>query len=372
MKYSFKYIIFTILACLVYASSCTSDHDVSDSELGGEMSFEVENTLTRAAITNNNTFKNSPFMLFGDMNRTGEFYAGLKTIFFTQKVELKNNRWDYGAKQYWLMGQEHSFVAIHPYDVLPDLDNLKYENSTVSFTYELPDSLDQAKDLLVAAHRRKYNMDNGGAVRFTFTHLLSTINIEPALDEVLMYEDEDDKANYPYNEDEYILFQKIELIGIKYKADFSFTAEPLPNGSNKTDACGATFHLNEDGAKDMTFDYKDNPKKITNNKEHVSIFDNNRAVIILPQTFASDSKSEIRLYYSVNDDHVLRKITIPLKGKTWNMGTNYTYKFTIEKAYTGQIKAGSFTIDIDDPMHEDDEHDDAWVWNGETIDFIFD
>ncbi|MDE5793675.1 MAG: hypothetical protein K2I08_03040, partial [Muribaculaceae bacterium] len=105
MKYSFKYIIFTILACLVYASSCTSDHDVSDSELGGEMSFEVKNTTTRAAITNNNTFKNSPFMLFGDMNRTGEFYAGLKIIFNAQKVELKNNRWDYGAKQYWLMGQ---------------------------------------------------------------------------------------------------------------------------------------------------------------------------------------------------------------------------------------------------------------------------
>ncbi|MDE6379409.1 MAG: fimbrillin family protein, partial [Muribaculaceae bacterium] len=143
------------------------------------------------------------------MNRTGEFYAGLKIIFDKQKVELKNGKWDYGAKQYWLMGQEHSFVAIHPYDVLPDLDSLKYENSKVSFTYELPDSLDKAKDLLVATHRRIYNMDNGNPVRFNFTHLLSTINIEPALDEVLMYEDEDDKVNYPYNEDEYILFQKI-------------------------------------------------------------------------------------------------------------------------------------------------------------------
>ncbi|MDE6019255.1 MAG: fimbrillin family protein [Muribaculaceae bacterium] len=373
MKYSFKYIIFTILTCLVYATSCTSDPDpdVLNSEQGEEISFEVGNS-TRAAITTNETLKNFPFMLFGDINRTGEFYAGLKTIFNTQKVELKNNRWDYGAKQYWLMGQEHSFVAIHPYDVLPDLDNLKYENSMVSFTYELPDALDNAKDILVAAHRRKYNMNNGNAVKFNFTHLLSTINIMPALDEVLMYEDEDDKTNYPYNKDEYILFQKIELIGVRTRADFSFTPESLGTG-NSTDNLAVKFQLGNEGAKDQTFDFKDNPKKITNNKENVSIFDNNKAVIILPQSFGEDSSSEIRLYYSVNDDHdVLRKITIPLKGKTWKMGTNYTYKFTIEKAYTGQIKARSFTIDVDDPQHEDDEHDDAWVWNGETIDFIFD
>ncbi|MDE7379029.1 MAG: fimbrillin family protein [Paraprevotella sp.] len=372
MKHYISHIIFPLLTGLVYATSCTSDPSVMNPELGEEMSFEAGNIASRAAITTNETFKDSPFMLFGDMNRTGEFYAGLKTIFNAQKVELKNNRWDYGVKQYWLMGQEHSFVAIHPYDVMPDLEGLKYENSTVTFTYALPDLLDEAKDILVAAHRRKYNMDNGGAVRFKFTHLLSTINIEPALDEVLMYEDEDDKTNYPYNKDEYILFHKIELIGIQTKADFTFTAQPLSGDSNSTDECKVTYHLRNDGVKDLTFDYTDNPKKITNNKKNVSIFDNNRAVIILPQLFAEDSNSEIRLYYSVNDDHVLRKITIPLKGKTWNLGTNYTYKFTIEKAYTGQIKAGSFTIDVDDPIHEDDEHDDAWVWNGETIDFIFD
>ncbi|MDE7346602.1 MAG: fimbrillin family protein, partial [Muribaculaceae bacterium] len=343
MKHYTTHIVLSILTGLMYATSCTSDPDpdVINLESGDEISFEVGNS-TRAAITNNETLKNYSFMLFGDMNRTGEFYAGLKIIFNAQEVTFKNNRWDYGTKQYWLMGQEHSFVAIHPYDVLPDLDNLKYDNSMVSFTYELPDSLDQAKDLLVAAHRRKYNMSNGNPVRFNFTHLLSTINIEPALDEVLMYEDEDDKANYPYNKDEYILFQKIELIGVRTRADFSFTSEPLGTG-NSTDKCAVKFQLGKEGVKDLTFDYKDNPKKITNNKENKSIFDNNRAVIILPQTFAAGSGSEIRLYYSVNDDHVLRKITIPLEGKTWEMGTNYTYKFTIEKAYTGQIKAGSFT-----------------------------
>ena len=108
-------------------------------------------------------------------------------------------------------------------------------------------------------------------------------------------------------------------------------------------------------------------------------------MIVLPQTFGTDSK--IILYYTVNDERIdieangendksnkvkpVRTITIPLSGGKWEVGTNYTYTFTIEKAYTGQIKAGSFTIDVDDPQLTEGASDDAWVWDGETIDFIF-
>ncbi|MDE6512981.1 MAG: fimbrillin family protein [Muribaculaceae bacterium] len=355
---------------LTCAVACTSDPD--DLETGTEMAFEaMEVAGSRAVITTSATLKNRPFMLFGDMYRTGEFYAGRKELFFGRQVTFKNNKWDYGATLYWLMGQEHTFVAIHPYlDSNSEISGLEYSDSKVSFTYTLPKSLDDATDILVAAHRRKYYIDSDAAVRFKFNHLLSCLNIMPALDEVLMYEDETNKVEYPYNKDEYILFQRIELIGIKTKAAFSFTPEPLGNATS-TDGCKVTYEV-KDGLYNYTFDYSDKPVAVTNNKQNVSVFDNNKAVLILPQSFADDSTSEIRLYYSVNDDLVLRKITIPLKGVTWNVGTNYTYKFTIEKAYTGQIKAGSFTIDIDDPQHMDDEHDDAWVWDGKTIDFTFD
>ncbi len=355
---------------LICTVSCTSDPD--GLETGKEMEFDVTEVAgSRASITTTASLKNQPFMLFGDMYRTGEFYAGRKELFFGQQVTFKNNKWDYGAPLYWLMGQEHTFVAIHPYlDSNSEISDLTYsDDSKVSFTYTLPESLDNVTDILVAAHRRKYNIDCEAAVRFKFNHLLSCINIMPALDEVLMYEDETNRDEYPYNKDEYILFQKIELIGIKTKAAFSFTPEPLDNATS-TDGCNVSYEI-KDGLCNYTFDYSNNPVAVTNNKKHVSIFDNNKAVLILPQSFADDSTSEIRLYYSVNDDHVLRKITIPLKGVTWNTGTNYNYKFTIEKAYTGQIKAGSFTIDIDDPQHKDDEHEDAWVWDGETIDFTF-
>ncbi|MDE5813603.1 MAG: fimbrillin family protein [Muribaculaceae bacterium] len=373
MKYYIRHIILPLLVGMVCVSSCTSDPDpvVSDYEKGEEMTFEVD-AATRAIVTDNDNITDRPFMIFGDVNRTGAFFSGLKVFFNHDQVSYNNGKWNYGAKQYWMMGQEHSFVAIHPYDVLKDLKELKYEDSKVSFTYQLPEKdIDMAQDLLVAAHRRIYTLDNGGPIRFKFTHLLSSINIMPALDEVLMYEDEDEKELYPDNKDEYILFQKIEMVGIRTLGTFSFAPGPLGSG-NSTNECAVDYHSNEDGGTTVTFDYKDKPIAVTNNKENVSIFDNNKAAIILPQSFDKNSASEIRLYYSVNDDNVVRTIKIPLKNITWEMGKNYTYKFTIEKAYTGQIKSGSFTIDIDDPQHESDEHDDAWVWDGETIDFIFD
>ena len=369
MKHIIIHTLLPVMLSLTCAVSCTSVPD--DLETGTEMEFDVTEVAgSRASITTTATLKNQPFMLFGDLYRTGEFYAGRKELFFKQLVEFKNYKWDYGTPLYWLMGQEHTFVAIHPYlDSNPEISDLEYSDSKVSFIYTLPESLDNVTDILVAAHRRKYNIDCEAAVRFKFNHLLSCINIMPALDEVLMYEDETEKDEYPYNKDEYILFQKIELIGIKTRAAFSFTPEPL-SGATSTDECKVTYEI-KDGLYNYTFDYSKKPVAVTNNKENVSVFDNDKAVLIMPQSFADDSTSEIRLYYSVNDDHVLRKITIPLKGVTWKVGTNYTYKFTVEKAYTGQIKPGSFTIDIDDPQHTDDEHDDAWVWNGETIDFIF-
>lgn len=185
-----------------------------------------------------------------------------------------------------------------------------------------------------------------------------------------MYEDETDKIKYPYNEDEYILFHKIEIIGIKTKASFCFTPASLAEGKDRTDECTATYTPSGGEVRTLTYDYSDNPKKLTNNKKNVSIFNNSEAVMVLPQVFSADSEARIVLTYTVNDDEPLRRITLPLKGQTWEMGANYTYKFTIEKAYTGQIKEGSMIIEVDDPRL-DNTTDDSWMWDGETIEFTF-
>ena len=362
-----------LLAALMYATSCTSDPDpgIVPPTTGEEMIFEAESEpLARAVVTTSETLTNKPFKLFGDVNRTGEYYPGLKEMFGGTKVTFKNNRWDYGAKQYWLMGQEHSFVAIHPYDI-PEITDISYSNSTLSFKYSLPQDLNAANDLLIATHRRKYTLDSAKPVKFNFIHILPRINVAPALDEVLMYEDETDRENYPYNKDEYILIRSLEIRSFKATGSFTLTPDPLA-GSMTNDKFTLGYAVEtEEKLVSIKFEFEDKPIKVTNNNETVYVIDKEAPIVMIPQTFKTPL-AEIVLEYTVNDDEPRRKIIIPLNGKTWEMGKMYTYKFTIEKAYTGQIKPGTFTIDVDDPLLTDDEHDDAWVWNGETIDFTFD
>lgn len=358
------------MAC---STSCMSDPEPV-LESGEELRFEVAEAASRASVTTNSNLKSRPFSLFGDMNRTGEYYPGLKVIFNGDKVKYENNKWDYGAPLYWLMGQEHSFVAIHPYsDNIQGLSDLTYSDSKVSFTYTVPttnDIIDYSAltDILVATHRRKYNLDTAGEVKFGFRHILSRINIAPALDEVLMYPDETDKVNHPDNKDEYILFHKIEIYRLKTKASFSFTPAPIQTG--QTDERIATYEMYENSLADIVLTFSV-PKKVTNNKKNVNICDNDDAMLVLPQSIDKDAK--VVLYYTVNDDHPMRTITFSFSDlpiDKWESDKVYTYMFTIQKAYTGQIKDGSLKWILTDIS--DSEANDRWINEDGTIRQDFD
>lgn len=368
MKYDIIHIYLSMMIGLACAASCTSDRDSLDSLAKEEMTFEVGN-LTRTSATTNSNLKERPFQLFGDMNRTGEYYPGLKELFNAQTVKFENNKWDYGTPLYWLMGQEHSFVAVHPHsDFIPGMSDLTYSNSKVSFTYTIPTDEYNATDILVATHRRKYTLDTPGAVKFGFKHILSRINIEPALDEVLMYEDDRDKENHPYNKDEYIQFRRIEIYSLKTKASFSFTPASLQTG-NPTDKSVATYELDDNSVADIKLSFT-NPKEVTNNKTNVNIVDDDNALLVLPQSIDKDAK--IILFYTVNrdhnNDHLIRTITFPLSDlpiDKWEQGKSYTYKFTIEKAYTGQIREGSLEWVVTDIT--DASASDKWINEDGTI-----
>ncbi|MDE5838541.1 MAG: fimbrillin family protein, partial [Paramuribaculum sp.] len=121
----------------------------------------------------------------------GEYFEGAKKIFNGTQVEYKNSDWNYGTTQYWLLGQEYSFVAIMPYTI-SGVTAMTYSDSGLSsgvtFTYTLPSDLNNAVDLLAATDRRKFLLGNSALpkVSFTFSHLLAQINIQAALDEDLM------------------------------------------------------------------------------------------------------------------------------------------------------------------------------------------
>lgn len=367
-----------IAAAAACVAACTSEPDPVVLERGEEMQFEaMEAPASRTILSNTDNLKNRSFMVFGEVNRTGVFYQGLQRIFTGDRVTYNNEtkKWTYDTPIYWLMGQEHSFVAIHPADIQELSGEIKYENSEISFEYETPvDKYKESTDILIATHRRKYSLETeetSGLVKFGFKHILTRLNIAPAIDEVLMYEDETDRIKHPYNEDEYIQIHGIDIYGLKTKASFSFASAPLKTGEVLTDERTETYDLDEESVKPIKLEFRDDKIKVTNNKQNVEVFDDNNALLLLPQKIGEDVYAI--LYYTVNGDHtenkLIRKITLPLSGiGEWEVGKSYTYKFSIEKVYTGQIKPGSLKWVIKNLNIEGSDDDKKkWISENDTI-----
>lgn len=385
MKNKIIYIVLSVIIGMTcVATSCTSDMEPESLECGDELRVEVNDVASRSIITTNSNLTKQPFALFGDMYRTGEYYPGLKIIFSGRKVTYKNEKWDYGTPIYWLMGQEHSFVAIHPYlDADLGITDWSYSDSQLSFTYTVPKNendvtdYDKVKDILYATHRRKYDTEHAGAIKFEFRHLMSQINIEPALNEVLMYPDETNTDENPYNKAEYIQIKKFELFGLKTTASFTFKPSPFETSEQfQTDACLVTYKVDDNSMSHAVMSFV-GEKQVTNNNENVNICNNDDTLLVLPQEIDKDAK--IVLYYTVNGDHttddVIRRVIFPLSGlpiKKWEAGKIYTYKFTIEKAYTSQIKEGSIKWEVRDRNIPNTDDKDKWIADSDTIRQEFD
>lgn len=362
------------------AASCTSDKDPEELESGEEMSFEVMTDAdSRASVTTNTNLTKKPFILFGDVIRTGVLHQGLQEIFKGDMVSYNGSKWVYGTPIYWLMSQEHSFVAIHP-AISSSMTNVQYSNSKVSFDYTIPTNTVEGKlyidnnaisDIIVATHRRKYNLSNSGTIKLGFKHLLARIDIKPALSDTLMYEDEKDKINHPYNENEFIQIKRIIIYGLKTKAFFSCQPVALTGNQSQTDGNETSYMVDDESMADAVLTFTD-PVHVTNNGVNVNVCRDDDTLLVLPQTI--DESAKIVLFYTVNTDHredpLIRKVTFPLSGlpiTQWDTGKIYSYKFLIDKAYTGQINPGSITWEINDRNIGDSDDKDKWIGDNETI-----
>lgn len=267
-------------------------------------------------------------------------------------------------------------MAIHPFlTSLAEITDVEYfsNESKLTFKYTIAKNNDGVhdyttmKDILVATHRRIYNMDEAGPLKLNLRHVLAQVVIAPALNEVLMYENEDERDKYPYNKDEYIQFTRFEIYGLKTRATFSFTPEPIPAGQNKTDNLVGTYNVDDNSIEDAVLTFS-TPPIVTNNNENVPICHNNDAMLVLPQKI--DESARLVLYYTVNGDNTefapIRKLTFSLSDlpiKEWEADKIYTYKFTIEKAYYGQIKPGTIKWEVNDAS--DSNAKDRWIYDDE-------
>lgn len=318
-----KYLNFlSVLVCAgCLLSSCSSDiPEKTDNGTGGEVSFAVKEE-TRASVTTTI----DRFAVFGDMKTPGEDSSSPSLVFDQTEVEKTDNGWVYQGTKYWYPDHEHSFVAIHPLSVLADENDPQYADSKLTFSYTLPISGDnlvndkEVDDIIAATHRRLYDKsDAGSIIVLHFGHLLSLINFTLGL------------SNNMMAADEYFLFHKLELRGFSTSASIGILPAERQLNNATDDAVTDIYDQHGDGRMVINFE---EPIKVMNGDENISVFDAGDAIIMLPQTLASNA--EIAFTYTKNDEEQPREIKISIKGLVWESGKSYTYKFNISK--TGML-----------------------------------
>lgn len=311
----FKYLpIFSLAACLI--TSCTSD--ISDPESvssGSEVVFNIS-SITRSTLTTNDNIKEKSFAVFADMKHNLESPSIAPYIVMNgTEVSYSGSSWTYTVPQYWFNGHTHSFVALHPYSD-NGISDKTYSNSALSFTYTLPSDYKNTTDFLTATHRRKYieAEKNHHPVSFRFSHILSQINIAPTLDDNFM------------SQDDSLQFHKLELSGVKTTATFNIIPASLQTNPQTDDR--VIDVSNQQGEDNLTVEFAE--PKIVRNHGSINFFDDNDALIMLPQTFAPTSNAQIILTYTI-DYTPERQIIIPLRDMKWESGKSYTYKFTVDR-----------------------------------------
>lgn len=314
--------LLTGIALLV--SSCISDTP-KDSPEKVKLTFDVSRDGTRLS-RDSETPEMNHFIVFGDTKHPKSGTSNLIVMFNKTKVEYIDGNWCYDGTQYWVPNYEHSFVAVSPETIFESGNAFGYLNSKLTFDYAIPAS-GNATDILFATYRRLYdhvgsdeNLDS--QITFTFSHLLSIINFAPAFSDNNM------------SSDAYIEVHKLEISGVDSKAQFDIMPAPRLTGSATYDMeIGITGQ--EKG--DFSFEFP-TPVKIQNNGTFVKLFDDNDAIIMLPQVFAADSDAQVTLSYTINDDPFMHQVGISLKNLRWGFNTQNQYNFIIER--TGIIFEG--------------------------------
>lgn len=310
---------YLIISIAFIASSCNSDiiDDISSTK-GTELSFNVSNVsdISRGSVTTSI----NKFVVYGDVKSLDSETSTPDILFNKTIVEYKDNSWCYDGIQYWVRDYEHSFVAVAPESILEAGNSPLYLDSQLSFEYSIPAS-GNVDDILIATHRRLYVNDGSdptsyNRITFTFSHLLSLINIAPAFNDNNL------------SSDAYIEFHKLEFSGISRKAK----VEILP--ASRLSA-GSTYDMEvditgqEDGNYSIDFPQ---PVKIENNAENVRLFADDDAIIMLPQLFEADSEAKITLSYTINGDDSMNQADLPLNNLKWESGKSHIYRCTIERS----------------------------------------
>ena len=311
------------LAALL-AGSCVKTLGPEDdgwTPLGGDRPVSFSSNLsapaTKAGLPAGTTFGVFAYSQPPVNGSTGG-WNGTQTpnFMFNEDVLFDGTNYSYSPIKYWPNDTNHTitFWAYCPYSANPDL--LKTGSSTVPFTNttnNFPDvrfTADGTTDLLISNKiKSKSKPSLGTPVTFTFSHVLSDINVSAKkVDATPQYT---------------VMLKSLSFENIRMNAIFRNS-----NASWNTYSDTPGNHIC----------FQDDPDIDTDNIEISTSFEPVGHAILLPQVFESDD-AVLRVVYSIKSSSMTHErpvvCEIPLKkmfvgsSSTWSKNTRYTIKITI-------------------------------------------
>lgn len=306
-------------------AACTSTGSSADEPADAvAVKFRAYTDSRGASVADNNTIKNTPFAVYGDMVLTSAPASTAPTVIFNGtpvRYSTADNAWQYDDPQYWFPSHTHSFVAIHPNPTtVANLTDLQYQNNRLSFKYTIPDYTN-ATDLLSATHRRNYTGGSAQPVAFNFAHILSRLNFIADV--------------YPaFGEGNTITIEKLSLHNVSNSATYAIAPAAILSGSLSTDDLDATSGWNnfETIPEDHPIFELNTPVAINGGKTH-EFFPIDNPLFIIPQNVPENI--EVRITYKEGNNapkSMTAKIytsTVTGHNGLWLAGKSYTYTFSL-------------------------------------------
>ncbi len=305
-----RHTILLLTLCFLMAS-CNSQEPEIHTERGA-MEFDIAG-ISRAVSTTSHNITESSFAIYGDMTFVKNQNTTVVFDGETATFSLTDNKWHYSNTQYWFPDHEHSFVALHPAGS-PCVSDIQYSDSQLQFTYTYPfDNYSDAKDVLVATHRRDYTEGNADAVRFIFSHTLSNMNVQ-----FIYYNP--NRGAVP------LRLNSITFKNIPVAATYAVAPAKLAGGSMTNDFAGdmAAFEgVTVTGRGDLKIDFDgDRAISIPPDGRPYNLFSDSDVLLLLPNP---DTSSEMVVSYTTCDGGVWQDNTaefdLPI---SWRPGFNYT------------------------------------------------
>ena len=213
-------------AAATLISSCSNDDVVTTKDSGVPLKVftsvdGVSSGSTRATDLTSETFSSFKLHAIGST----EDWANVN-------VTKSGNEWTGTSSLVWPSGTSN-FYAFST-DANIKTDDVKYGNSTQSFTYEMPvigetTTVDASKqtDLLVAKALEQTATTNGGGIVLNFKHALATLNLS-AFFEPNRAEASVDVENY------YCLIRSLTIHNLPINGTFTFAGTGIGSWTNKT------------------------------------------------------------------------------------------------------------------------------------------